>query len=226
MEGSGETATSRRRDPRRELTDEASSRKGDSSVVDERRLRALLDELAEFGRQNDERETERDRRLLNITPETGQFLAILLRAVRAQRILEIGTSNAYSTIWLAWAAAETDGHVTTIERAADKVAIARTNLQRAGLTDRVTVVHGPALDVLADLPGPFDLIFLDADRPSYDSYLDLLLPRLRRGGLLVTDNVTSHAAELADFLRRLKTQPEVDTVTLLLGNGEELTYKR
>ena len=195
-------------------------------MVDERRLRALLDELAEFGRQNDERETERDRRLLNITPETGQFLAILVRAMRAQRILEIGTSNAYSTIWLAWAAAETDGHVTTIERAADKVAIARTNLQRAGLTDRVTVVHGPALDVLADLPGPFDLIFLDADRPSYDSYLDLLLPRLRRGGLLVTDNVTSHAAELADFLRRLKTQPEVDTVTLLLGNGEELTYKR
>ncbi len=195
-------------------------------MVDERRLRTLLDELAEFGRQNDERETERDRRLLNITPETGQFLAILLRAVRAQRILEIGTSNAYSTIWLAWAATETGGHVTTIERAADKVAMARTNLQRAGLTERVTVVHGPALDVLADLPGPFDLIFLDADRPSYDSYLDLLLPRLRRGGLLVTDNVTSHAAELADFLRRLKTQPEVDTVTLPLGNGEELTYKR
>ncbi len=195
-------------------------------MVDERRLRTLLDELAEFGRQNDARETERDRRLLNITPETGQFLAILLRAVCAQRILEIGTSNAYSTIWLAWAATETGGHVTTIERAADKVAMARTNLQRAGLTERVTVVHGPALDVLADLPGPFDLIFLDADRPSYDSYLDLLLPRLRRGGLLVTDNVTSHAAELADFLRRLKTQPEVDTVTLPLGNGEELTYKR
>ena len=226
MEGSGETARSHRRDPRRELIDEASSRTGDSSVVDERRLRALLDELAEFGRQNDARETERDRRLLNITPETGQFLAILLRAVRAQRILEIGTSNAYSTIWLAWAAAETGGHVTTIERAADKVAMARTNLQRAGLTERVTVVHGSALDVLADLPGPFDLIFLDADRSNYDSYLDLLLPRLRRGGLLVTDNVTSHAAELADFLRRLKTQPEVDTVTLPLGNGEELTYKR
>ena len=226
MEGSGETARSHRRDPRRELIDEASSRTGDSSVVDERRLRALLDELAEFGRQNDARETERDRRLLNITPETGQFLAILLRAVRAQRILEIGTSNAYSTIWLAWAAAETGGHVTTIERAADKVAMARTNLQRAGLSDRVTVVHGSALDVLADLPGPFDLIFLDADRSNYDSYLDLLLPRLRRGGLLVTDNVTSHAAELADFLRRLKTQPQVDTVTLFLGNGEELTYKR
>src|SRR5205823_4960240 len=77
-------------------------------------LARLLDELAAFGRANDARETERARRMLNITPETGQFLAILVRATGARRILEIGTSNGYSTIWLAWAADETDGHVTTI----------------------------------------------------------------------------------------------------------------
>jgi predicted O-methyltransferase YrrM len=77
------------------------------------RLLAVLDELARFGRDNDARETERPRRMLNITPETGRLLWILVRQSRATRILEVGTSNAYSTIWLADAARETGGRVTT-----------------------------------------------------------------------------------------------------------------
>jgi predicted O-methyltransferase YrrM len=195
-------------------------------VVDDQAMRTLLDELAELGRRNDARETERGKRLLNVTPETGQFLAILVKSIRAKHILEVGTSNGYSTIWLAWATRDTGGHVTTIERAADKVAMARTNLGRAGLAERVTVRQGVALDLLTHLPGPFDLIFLDADRPNYLAYLDPLLMLLRRGGLLVTDNVTSHAHEVEDFLRRLKADPALETVTVPLGNGEELTYKR
>ena len=189
-------------------------------------LREVLEELAEFGRQNDARETERSRRMLNITPETGQLLAILVRATQARRVLEIGTSNGYSTIWLAWATREIGGHVVTIEKAVDKTAMARANLERAGLLDQVTVREGPALDVLADLTGPFDLIFLDADRPSYLAYLDRLLALLCPGGLLVTDNVVSHAPELTEFLARLKDDPMLDSVTLPVGNGEELTYKR
>ena len=189
-------------------------------------LRALLEELAELGRRNDARETERARRLLNITPGTGQLLAVLVRATRARRILEIGTSNGYSTIWLAWAARDTGGHVTTIERAADKAAMARANLERAGLADRVALREGVALDVLAGLAGPYDLIFLDADRPNYLAYLDLLLPLLRPGGLLVTDNVVSHAHELQEFLPRLQSHPGLETVTVPLGNGQALTVKR
>ena len=189
-------------------------------------LRELLEELAEFGRENDARETERARRMLNITPETGQLLAILVRAMGARRILEVGTSNGYSTIWLAWAARATGGHVTTIERAHDKAAIARANFDRAGLADVITLLEGVALDVLAGLTGPYDLIFLDADRPTYLAYAGALLPLLRPGGLLVTDNVVSHAHELTDFLARLRHDPTLDTVTVPLGNGEELTYKR
>lgn len=189
-------------------------------------LRELLEELAEFGRLNDARETERERRMLNITPDTGRFLAVLVRATRARRILEVGTSNGYSTIWLAWGARDSGGHVTTVERAPDKVALARANVARAGLADRVTVREGAALDVLAGLRGPFDLIFLDADRPSYVAYADALLPLLQPGGLLVTDNVVSHAHELGDFLSRLRRDPTLDTVTVPIGNGEELTYKR
>src|SRR5207302_1326676 len=120
----------------------------------------------------------------------------------ARRILEVGTSNGYSTIWLAWATRETDGHVETLERNSDKIAQARANLARAELADRVTIRPGVALATLARLSGPYDLIFLDADRPNYLAYADALLPLLRPGGLLVTDNVVSHASELPDFLAR------------------------
>ncbi len=188
-------------------------------------LRHFLSELAEFGRENDARVTEHAARMLNITPETGQLLAILVRAMRARRILEVGTSNGYSTIWLAWAARDTDGHVETIERSAQKIALARGNLARAGLSERVTIHQGLALDVIRDLTGPFDLIFLDADRPNYLAYADLLLARLRIGGLLVTDNVVSHAHELGDFLARIKGDPTLESVTIPIGNGEELTYR-
>lgn len=186
----------------------------------------LLEELAELGRQNDARETERGKRLRNITPETGQMLAILVKAARARRVLEIGTSNGYSTIWLAWAAREIDGHVTTLERAADKAAMARANFARAHLADRVTLCEGVAMEVLAGLAGPYDLIFLDADRPNYLAYLDRLLSLLRPGGLLIIDNVVSHAHELREFLLRLRSDAGLETVTVPLGNGQALTYKR
>lgn len=195
-------------------------------MLNDAELFRFLDDLAGWGRQHDARETERARRLLNITPETGRFLAILIRATGARQILEIGTSNGYSTVWLTWAAMATGGQVTTIERAVNKIAMARANLAQAHLADRVTVVQGDAHEVLAGLTGSFDFVFLDADRPNYLAYLDLLLPRLRPGGLLVTDNAVSHARELQEFLQRLKRDPTLDTVTVPVGNGEEVTYKR
>ena len=206
-------------------------------------LHELLDELARFGQENDARETERGRRMLNITPDTGQFLAILVRATGARDILEVGTSNGYSTIWLAWAAMETGAHeqgggLISIEANPAKVQMAEANLQRARVSSFVTIIEGDALHELEQLQAmrdviqpagvvrPFDLIFLDADRPSYLQYLDLLLSLLRPGGLLVTDNVVSHAHELTDFLARLKSDPVLDSVTVPVGNGEEVTLKR
>jgi predicted O-methyltransferase YrrM len=193
--------------------------------VDVARLRSLLDELAEFGRRHDADATEHSRRMLNVTPETGRFLAVLVRAIRAAQILEVGTSNGYSTIWLAWAAGDTGGHVTTIERSPDKVAMARANLGRAGLADRVTVQEGVAHDVLRELVGPYDLVFLDADRRNYPAYLGRLIALLRPGGLLVTDNVVSHPHEVREFLQALENDPHLDTVIVPVGNGEALTYK-
>jgi predicted O-methyltransferase YrrM len=192
--------------------------------VDEALL-ALLEKLATFGEENDARETARPRRMLNITRDTGRLLWILVRATGATRILEVGTSNAFSTIWLADAARATGGRVTTLEVNPDKIALARTNLAQAGLGGVVELLEGGAADTLATMPGPFDLVFLDADRPSYLTYLELVVPKLRRGGMLIADNVTSHAHELQDYLRRVKSDPRLFAVTVPIGNGEEIALK-
>ena len=188
-------------------------------------LAAFLDELARFGAENDSRETERARRMLNITPETGRLLWIMVRATRATRILEVGTSNAYSTIWLADAARETGGRVTTLELNPEKVKLARGNLARVGLADRVEIGQGKAVETLAALPGPFDFVFLDADRPSYRTYLESVVPKLVQGGLLVADNVTSHRHELEEYLTLVKSRPDLFSVTVPIGNGEEVSLK-
>src|SRR5262245_49541023 len=142
-------------------------------------LLELLEKLAKFGRENDARHTARPQRMLNISPDTGRLLWILVRATGATRILEIGTSNAFSTIWLADAARSCGGRVTTLERNPDKIASARQNLATAGLDGVVDIREGPAADTLATLSGPFDIVFFDADRSSYLHYLDLVLPKLR-----------------------------------------------
>ena len=188
-------------------------------------LLKLLDTLAQFGEDNDARETARPRRMLNITRDTGRLLWVLIGATRATRILEVGTSNAFSTIWLADAARTTGGRVTTLELNPDKVALARANLATAGLAGFVDIIEGKAADTLAALPAPFDLVFLDADRPSYLTYLELVVPKLRAGGLLVADNVTSHASELQDYLARVKSHPQLFSVTVPIGNGEEIALK-
>jgi predicted O-methyltransferase YrrM len=188
-------------------------------------LLMFLERLAKVGEDNDAHETGRSRRMLNITRDTGRLLWILVRAMGATRILEVGTSNAFSTIWLADATRSLGGRVTTLEIDADKIDLARSNLAAAGLEGTVHIIHGPAADTLASLPGPFDIIFLDADRSGYLAYLELVVPKLRHGGLLIADNATSHAHELGDYLKRVKSHPQLFSVTVPIGNGEEIALK-
>jgi predicted O-methyltransferase YrrM len=188
-------------------------------------LLSLLDELAAFGDDNDARETARPRLMLNITPDTGRLLWILVRLARPRRILEVGTSNGYSTIWLAEAARAVGARVVTLEMNPEKVRLARENLARAGVGEVVEVVEGPAQESLARLPGPFELVFLDADRASYLAYLEALTPKMPAGALLVADNVVSHASELVDYVARLEAHPDFFSVTLPVGKGEGIAYK-
>ena len=188
-------------------------------------LLVLLERLAKIGDDNDARETARPKRMLNITRDAGRLLWILVRAMSATRILEVGTSNAFSTIWLADAARSTGGRVTTLELNPEKIALARVNLATAGLEGVVDIIEGRAVDALSSLPGPFDVVFLDADRPSYLAYFELVVPKLRTGGMLIADNATSHAHELQDYLGRVKSHPHLFAVTVPIGNGEEIALK-
>lgn len=189
-------------------------------------LKALKDELARFGAENDARESERGRRMLNITPDTGEFLSVLVRFGRARRVLEIGTSNGYSTLWLAEAAAAIDGHVTTLEYAEDKVAMARATFARSGLADRITLIHEDAGQWLAQAAdASIDLLFLDSDREQYAGWWPQLRRVLRPGGLLVVDNALSHAEQMEPLRVLLDADPDFSTSLVPVGNGELLAVR-
>lgn len=164
-------------------------------------------------------------------PEIGRLLGILARSIGARRILEIGTALGYGALCLARGAAE--ARVVTIELDPERIRQARGYLEKGGVADRVDIVEGAALDVLPRLEGPFDLAFVDAVKTEYRRYLDLLLPKLRVGGLVVVDNLLwkGHVAapledeedEAADSLRAfngyLMMHPQLQAVVLPVGDG-------
>jgi len=184
-------------------------------------LRLLLAELEAFGRANDAAETERGRRMLNITRDTGEFLAVLVRTAAARRVLEIGTSNGYSTLWLAEAAEAVDGRVVTVERSVAKAELARRTFERSGIAHRVELVHGDAGAFLAAAgDASFDLVFLDSDRSEYVRWWPDVARVLRRGGALVVDNAVSHAGEMEEFVKRVACDPAYVACVVPVGNGE------
>lgn len=164
-------------------------------------------------------------------PEVGRLLSILARSLDARRILEIGTAIGYGTLCLARGAAA--ARVVTLETDPERIAQARGYLERGGVADRVDLVEGAALDVLPRLQGPFDLVYVDAVKKEYRRYLDLLLPNLRVGGLILIDNLLwkGHVAappedgedEVADALRAfngyLMMHPQLQAVVLPVGDG-------
>jgi len=189
-------------------------------------LHAVRAELAALGLRHDAQQPDRAQRLLNITPDTGALLAVLVRAGAARRVLEIGTSNGYSTLWLAEAARAIGGAVVSIEYAAHKVALARRTFARAGVQETIELVQADAGTWLAEAGGDaFDLLFLDAERSLYCAWWPQLRRVLRPGGLLVVDNATSHAAELAPFAALLQADPGFTCATVPVGNGELLAVK-
>ena len=125
---------------------------------------------------------------IDVTALQGKLLHLLARATGARRILEVGTLGGYSTIWLA-RALPPDGRLVTLEVDPRHAQIARGNLARAGLDGLVELVEGPALDTLPNLTGPFDLVFVDADKPSNPAYLEHALRLTRPGSMIVVDNV-------------------------------------
>ncbi len=189
-------------------------------------LKQWLSELEQFGKSNDNKFTDRPRRMLNITRDTGEFLSVLVRATEARRVLEIGTSNGYSTLWLAEAARAIGGHVTTVELSGFKFELAAENFARTDLSAVISGLHDDAGHVLADAPdATFDLIFLDSERLEYPGWWSDLKRVLRPGGLLVVDNAVSHAGELAPFVNLVESDTNFTTSLVPVGKGEFLATR-
>jgi caffeoyl-CoA O-methyltransferase len=170
-------------------------------------------------------------------PEVGRLLSILARATGARRILEIGAAIGYGAVWLARGAPE--ARVQSVDVDPERLAAAREYLERAGLADRVELIEGKALEVIQRLDGPFDLVYVDAVKTEYRRYLDLVLPKLRVGGMIVCDNLlwggevakpsAGEESRDADALRAfngyLMMHPQLQAVVLPLGDGVGLATK-
>lgn len=192
----------------------------------DRRRQTLLETMAAFGTEHDRRTVERERKMLNITPDTGALLNVLVKAMRARRVLEIGTSNGYSTIWLADAAAAIDGCVATVESSDFKAAMARSNFEKAGLSSLIALHAMDADAYLTQQPrNSFDFIFLDSDREQYVAWWFSLAEILAPGGLLVVDNAVSHAKELEAFTDIVQATRGFTTVLVPVGNGERIIFR-
>ena len=190
-------------------------------------LEGLKAELERFGVDNDAVHGERPRRMLNITRDTGEFLSVLVRATGARRVLEIGTSNGYSTLWLAEAARAIGGSITTVEYAEYKIGLARANFERSGLASVIDLVHDDAGRLLErTAEGAYDLVFLDSERPEYPGWWPQIRRVLRPGGLLVVDNATSHVEQMAPFVALVEADEAFVTSLVPIGNGEFMAVKR
>jgi predicted O-methyltransferase YrrM len=185
--------------------------------------RAFAAALYEAGRSYDAAQPDRLARWRNVEPETAELLGVLVRGLGARRVLEIGTSNGYSTIWLGDAVASTGGRVVSLEVLAERTALAAEHLAGAGVADAVDLRTQDAADALADFDdAAFDFVFLDAERPAYVGYWPELVRVLARPGLLAVDNVLSHADEVAEFRALVEADERVTSAVVPIGAGLSL----
>jgi predicted O-methyltransferase YrrM len=182
--------------------------------------RAIAGDVFAAGRAYDAQQSNRLDRLRNLEPETAELLAVLVRATSARRVLEIGTSNGYSTLWLADAVESTGGRVQTLDLDPRRTQAARANLERAGLDGVVELRTAGAARALTEYDDDsWDFIFLDAERPEYPGYWENLKRVLAPGATLAIDNAISHPRELVAFNRLLDSDPDVDSALAPIGAG-------
>jgi predicted O-methyltransferase YrrM len=163
---------------------------------------------------------------LAVSEEDGRFLRVLVAARGAKSVLEIGSASGYSAIWLGLGARESGGRVVAIEYDKRRATEAASNIRAAGLADVVEVKQGDAFAVIPRLPGMFDFVFLDAWKPDYKKFFDLVFPRLTPGGVFVAHNVVNKKDEMQPFLTTVLTHPGLlTTIVSPSHEGMSISYK-
>ena len=181
-------------------------------------------------------EVPSEERLNGISKNIGMFYNIMLKSINAKKILEIGMSVGYSGLWFADAImsnAQSDGQITTIDREKFKIDSATRNFEEAEVSSLITIREGEARKILHEIKEEFgenyfDFIFIDADKESYIEYFDLCLPLVRKGGIIGADNILfpeRFNEMMADYLSHVRSNPKVQSVTIPIDNGEEVTFK-
>ena len=180
----------------------------------------FMQELYEKFHMHDLKQNDRLHRYRNIEPESGQFLSMLIRAQQSKKILEIGTSTGYSTLWLAKAARQTQAKITTLELDAERVDQAKQYATEIDLADVIDFKVGDAQVYLEAMLEGFDFILLDAERDAYLGYWKHLARLLKpKCGMLVVDNVISHAAEVEEFIHLIQQDQRFIISTVPIGAG-------
>jgi len=181
-------------------------------------------------------EVPSEKRLNCISKNIGMFYNIMLKSINAKKILEIGMSVGYSGLWFADAVmsnTQSDGQIITIDRERFKIDNAKKNFEEAGVSSLIKIRDGEARKVLHDIKEEFgknyfDFIFIDADKESYIEYFDLCLPLVRKGGIIGSDNILlpeRFNEMMVDYLSHVRSNPNVQSVTIPIDNGEEITIK-
>ena len=181
-------------------------------------------------------EVPSEKRLNCISKNIGMFYNILLKSIGAKRILEIGMSVGYSGLWFADAvmsSTQSDGQIITIDREKFKIDKATQNFDEAGASSLIKIREGEARKILHEIKEEFgenyfDFIFIDADKESYIEYFDLCLPLVRKGGIIGADNILfpeRFNEMMTDYLSHVRSNPNVQSVTVPIDNGEEITFK-
>jgi predicted O-methyltransferase YrrM len=182
----------------------------------EKKILSVLDNLDESQREGN----------MNVPIEDGRLLRLLTETTGAKHVVEIGTSNGYSGIWICLALKKTGGKLVTHELDEGRASLARQNFKRAGVDDIVTLVMGDAHETVKNLKDPIDLLFLDADKPGYVDYLNKLLPLVRPGGLVLGHNMRRPAPD-PRFIKAITTNPDLETLFLHMDNaGMSVSLKK
>lgn len=162
----------------------------------------------------------------NVSHQTGNFINMLIKLMGAKNVLEIGTSNGYSGLWIASALKETNGHLTTIEFWEKRQSLARKYFEECSLSDLATFIIGDAYQVLTtQISDEFDLIFIDANKQEYLRFFEAVHPMLKKGGVILADNITSHAQKVKPFVDAISSHKEYQTQILDLPDGLLMAYK-